>query len=221
MRSITFDDQATWYVPDIDGNREDPDPFAILISPMSGAERASLERSAVMLEPGANGETTVAARVRDRVIEVRGYRVTNVHTGRVITPTTGAGLVEAIAASPATEHGLVSLIVAAIQSRSVLTEGARKNLPWLCDSGPAVTSPGAGASQDGPANAQPSSAAPATATVATPSLLLVLPGRPSSGAAPGVPSTPLPGCASLGGATGGSTVSLPGVEIVSETNLPT
>jgi hypothetical protein len=223
-RRVSFDDAATWYVPDIDDNREDDDPFRVLLQPMSGAELAAYERSLVPARSRARGKTddgSVVARIdllteaifRARVVEVLGYSVTIEKTGEVLTPKNGAELVEAVKRGPATERPILLDILAALRERSVLSEGALGNSNSPSASGPAATAtPGVGTAGSVAAQAPTAASfasietatAPATAPASGGS------GHQNSGDARGPSSSAMTSSASPGGGSGVISASCPG-----------
>lgn len=113
--SSSWRDHGVRYVPDIDGNRADPDPFWVLLRPLSAAESARMHSAQAMrglkIKVGDDGavrtegeaadlysasEASKAQAVRLAVLEVHGYSGRNATTGEVITPRTGAELVDFI-----------------------------------------------------------------------------------------------------------------------------
>lgn len=221
-RNVTFSDVAVWHAPDVGDNRRDPEPFEVLIQPMSGEEFARFERATNAdtlrgVAPG-NAAASVAARIQaeterlvsERVLEVANYTLRIEVAGgaeQLVAPKTGAELVAALKRASASEYDLVFKIAAAIRDRSRLLEGARGNLRSPSAFGPAVTAtPGAGAAGSAAARApEGASCAPsATATAADPATTSLGSGPPSYAAAPG-PSSASPTSSSSAGGWSGAT----------------
>jgi hypothetical protein len=110
----TWRERGVRYVPDIDTNRSDPDPFWVLLRPLTanesasihsaeaarhlkvrfdGANGATIDRAAEAAEWVAATEAAMRKAISVAVIEVHGYSGRNVETGEVITPRNGAELV--------------------------------------------------------------------------------------------------------------------------------
>lgn len=127
----------SWYVPDIDDNKQDPDPFQVLISPLSGKDlrqlRSSLKLKATSLE---NDDLMQAAERREEelkglivaqhVHEVKGYIAQNVSTGAITEPSSGSELVECILSSHPEELAVLADIYEAILKSSKLSEDVKK-----------------------------------------------------------------------------------------------
>lgn len=127
----------SWYVPDIDDNKQDPDPFQVLISPLSGKDlrqlRSSLKLKATSLE---NDDLMQAAERREEelkglivaqhVHEVKGYIAQNVSTGANTEPASGSELVECILSSHPEELAVLADIYEAILKSSKLSEDVKK-----------------------------------------------------------------------------------------------
>ena len=129
----------TWYTPDIDDNRADPDPFRVLISPLSGKEirqlRSSLKLQATSLESEdlmqaaeRREEELKALVIAQHVHNVEGFSAQHVQTGEVIEPKDGATLVECILDSHPDELIVLVDIYDAIMSCSSLSDDAKKKL---------------------------------------------------------------------------------------------
>lgn len=103
------------YVPDVEGNREDPDPFWVRLRPLAANESARIHSAHAMrglkvrvdaggkVETGGEAhdvwlasEAAKAQVIRMAVLEVGGYRGRHVETGEVIEPKTGAALMDFI-----------------------------------------------------------------------------------------------------------------------------
>ena len=128
-RVIKRREDAFWYVPDIDDNREDPEPFMVLMSPLSGANMRKLE-SSNMGKITKRGEINFMKRAQDiqeriiteRVVEVKNYAVSNEDTGEVLEPKNGAELVKAIMVAGAGEVDILDDIIEALKDSSKLDE---------------------------------------------------------------------------------------------------
>jgi len=142
-----------WYVPDIDDNRSDDDPFKVLIGPADGAtlrkirsqSRTKVTKSLDAIEAFEQRESRLHYRVvSENVYDVEGYTTENAITGEIITPKDGPSLVEAINAPgiPEGEYAILDNIYEAIVSGSVLEGGLEKKLKPPCDSSSAETSGG-------------------------------------------------------------------------------
>lgn len=194
-RGVSLVTESVWYVPDIDGNRADPDPFRVLIKPMTGRDAQALERSLVKgMVAGEKTDAALYARidaaeksyVADHVIEVQGYAVTNVATGEVITPKTGAELYHAVTLGPATERQILRDIVAAIEQHSKLSEGLLGKSHLQSASGrPATQQPRSGAVRAADEETETTAGVSETVTTTLTQTLLGS-GHPDSGAALGL-----------------------------------
>jgi hypothetical protein len=151
-RAVETYSEAVWYAPDIDGNRGDPEPFAVKIKPMTARDAAAIERAIASgkVLGATDGEIAerVAAIEREfvvrQVVEVTGYSVTDEATGETLRPTNGEQLIAAVDRAPASERVVLRDIVAAIDSRSHLSEGYRGKSVAPSDSGQAATQVGSG-----------------------------------------------------------------------------
>jgi len=127
-------DEETWYVPDIEDNRNDPEPFAVLISPLSGSEMRKLEQAGMQSLTKSRGQVNVYKRIqdiqeriiRDRVLEVKNYSVAK-KDGTIFEPTNGKELLDAVLLSGAAEAEVIDDIVEAMKDASRLEEGILKN----------------------------------------------------------------------------------------------
>ena len=138
-RKITVIDASvrSWYTPDIDDNREDPDPFQVLLSPLSGKDmrqlRSSLKLNSVSLESDdlmqaaeRREEELKGLVVAQHVHDVRGYVAQNVSTGVITEPDNGAELVECVLSSHPDELLVLVDIYEAILKGSSLSDEAKK-----------------------------------------------------------------------------------------------
>lgn len=133
-RVIKRIEDATWYVPDIADNREDPDPFMVLLSPLSGSEMRKLEQSGMANMTRNRGQVNFYKRVQDiqeriikeRVIEVKNYSVQDPE-GTIFAPKNGAELLQAVLLVGASEAEVIDDIVEALKDASRLEEGLVKN----------------------------------------------------------------------------------------------
>jgi len=148
--------ESVWYLPNVDANRTDPDPFKVLIRPLSGREKRRIEREAVSVALNGNGDgfEKVARSSVDRAIlasveEVCGYQAMDAQK-RVTEPHTAEELLEAILSGPASELEVLDDIFFAITRASALEAGLEKNFDGRSStSSPATTA--AGAQGDGTA----------------------------------------------------------------------
>ena len=138
-RKVRIIDAAVrnWYVPDIDDNREDPEPFRVLLSPISGKDmralRSSLKLQATSLESEdlmqaaeQREEQLKAMIVAKHIHEVEGYSAVHVVTQEVVEPKDGETLVACILDSHPEELTVLNDIYEAIVESSSLSEEAKK-----------------------------------------------------------------------------------------------
>lgn len=132
-------EDAVWYVPDIDDNREDSEPFMVLLSPLSAADMRKLEQSGlgkVTRKGGTDINFMERAQqlqeriIRDRVLEVKNYSVLlsdNDGKEELFTPTNGKELIKAIMSAGASEVAILDDVVEALKDSSTLEEGVLGN----------------------------------------------------------------------------------------------
>ena len=133
-RVIKHIDTATWYVPDIGENREDAEPFAVLLSPLSGAEMRKLEQAGMQNVTKGRGNVNFYKRIqdiqeriiKDRVQEVKNYSIVR-SNGEIFAPTNGGEPLEAVLLVGAAEAEVIDDIVEALKDTSKLDEGVLKN----------------------------------------------------------------------------------------------
>lgn len=108
-------EQGIKYVPDLEGNRQDPDPFWVRLRPLTANESMRIHSAQAMrglrvrfdadgkVETGGEAhdvwlasEAAKAQVIRTAVLEVGGYRGRHGETGEVIEPKTGAELMDFI-----------------------------------------------------------------------------------------------------------------------------
>lgn len=143
-RKVRIIDAAVrnWYVPDIDDNREDPEPFRVLISPISGKDMRALRSSLKLQATSLESEDLMQAAeqreeqlkgmiVSKHVHEVEGYSAVHVVTQEIIEPKDGETLVACILDSHPEELTVLNDIYEAILNSSTLSEDSKKksNLP--------------------------------------------------------------------------------------------
>lgn len=193
-RNVEFRTEAVWYAPDVDGNRKESDPFQVLIAPMSGRDAQALERSLVQNAIVGSTEQDIENRVRavqegyilKHVLEVKGYSVTNVDTGIVFVPKTGADLVQAFTIGPASERVIMRDIVQAIERHSKLTEGLVGKSQQQSDSlGQKTMTRGDGAAHDAKGDQKATSSVQSETVTKSPTQTLAGPGTQSFVVAPG------------------------------------
>lgn len=116
---------STWYVPDIEDNRMDQDPFRVLIQPMTGREADEADRALGQFTKGAKfNSVDRAVKHRDsvvssRVLEVYGYEAPDGHS-----PKDGGELCVDVRKSDGNEPDLVlDEIYQAIRDHSKLRDG--------------------------------------------------------------------------------------------------
>lgn len=122
-RSVALAAQERWFVPDIDGNREDPSPFRVKVRPLSAAQKRAIELHHLdKLGPGflERAYEVNKAIFTDHVVAVEGYEV---RAGdKVLAPKTGSELWDAIMAGPSSELALVSQVIDGVNEVSSATE---------------------------------------------------------------------------------------------------
>lgn len=127
------------YIPDIDNNRTDEDPFTVTIKPLSAGQYDDLRRqqsSGSVRKRGGVGTVasvlglatdTRNAVVTECVVSVSGYAI-ELADGSTVTPTDGKGLVETITEyGDAHEDTILDDIFAAVTEQATLREGVAKN----------------------------------------------------------------------------------------------
>jgi hypothetical protein len=121
--------ERVWYVPDVGDNREDPDPFMVLISAMSAADVQAMElgltsmRGGPKTDPMARAHQAVKDSFARHVHEVKGYEIVNLR-GEAVRPSTGAELYAAILDhGPASENAVLDDVYAAVRDMSRLRAG--------------------------------------------------------------------------------------------------
>ena len=124
--ALSFDpitDSKQWYAPAVGNNREDDDPFQVLISCLSAQEHRKIQKAqgnVTKLEANwvARGQAMADKIFADHVHDVRGFNV------GAIKPTDGKSLLEAFAQIPSKSAELLyEDIMSAIQDASVLKAG--------------------------------------------------------------------------------------------------
>ncbi len=129
----TIVDEAE-YIPIVDNNREDPDPFGVSLLPMTAAESNELQRTLGELTGAKINFTERAQKAvrkifEKRVLRVWNYSIPHIKTGERIRPQNGIGLYLAIM-----EHGdekeaeIIDDIVQAVKDQSHLRAGLRETL---------------------------------------------------------------------------------------------
>ena len=126
------------YVPDVDDNRDDPDPFVVWITCASHAEIAAQDESQLMQSMRAKGDKGAMRALKSltgrrdkllaaRVTKVQGYATTGLAGVRRV-PEDGDSLIEALDAGSANEAEAVKAdIEAAILDASKASEGLLGN----------------------------------------------------------------------------------------------
>jgi len=133
-RVIKHIEEATWYAPDVDDNRDDSEPFMVLLTPLSGAQMRKLEQTGMQSLTKGRGQVNFYKRVqdiqekiiKDRVTEVKNYTVMKPDK-TVFAPKDGKELLEAILLVGASEAEVIDDIVEALKDASKLSEGIIKN----------------------------------------------------------------------------------------------
>lgn len=125
------------YVPDIEDNREDPEPFYVEMTCATHDDMRALDEGEMLRTMQAKGRSAALKAVkrlssrRDMLIEkhvskVANYAVQNLKTKEWATPTDGASLVEALRHADPNEAEMVfSDLIEAIESASKAEEGFR------------------------------------------------------------------------------------------------
>jgi len=154
-RTVKLVDKSAclWYTPDVFDNRKDPEPFAVLLRPMSAEDLQRMQeahqeeevRRLVAKERGSKAEQPgarlVDAMIEKHVIEVRGYTGTD-SAGVSVVPRNGAELLALIYAAGSEELSLRNDISLALQERSRLDAGLEKKLDTpSASSSPVATIP--------------------------------------------------------------------------------
>lgn len=141
--------EPAWYVPDIEDNRADPDPFRVQISPMSGAELNELEATQGKFTKGASvnfvkrGQLIVERLFSNRVHAVEGYSIAGE------TPKDGAALYRAIMThGDESEVAIIDDIVDAVKNASKLDDGLLEKLTSQSGSQHPETRSSGGAARD-------------------------------------------------------------------------
>lgn len=121
----------TWHVPDIGDNRTDPEPFRVLLEPMSGQEWQAWNAKylgKITKRGGGNAAVVRATQrlreelIKNRVKQVEGYTVSK-QDGSSFSPTNGEQLLEALQMVSANEAEIVvNDIALAIQDASTIQE---------------------------------------------------------------------------------------------------
>ena len=149
MRTVRqIDTEAVWDVPDIDDNRQDPDPMKVKIRPLTARDKARIEHK-VMVDAVRNSQeiteqhdSIMRMLVADAILEVTGYIAID-KDGKRKEIKTGNELVDAVMAGPPTEARLLDDIYFALIDLSRLNDGVAKNSSGLPgSSSPQTTSPG-------------------------------------------------------------------------------
>ena len=132
-------EDAVWYIPDIDENRDDVDPFMVLLSPLSAADMRKLEQLGLgKVTKKGTAEINFMERaqqlqeriIKERVLDVKNYSVMLQSTEgkeEVFTPTNGKELLKAIMQAGASEAVILDDIVEALKDSSMLDEGTLGN----------------------------------------------------------------------------------------------
>tara|TARA_A100001391_G_scaffold199581_2_gene182802 strand:+ start:375 stop:797 length:423 start_codon:yes stop_codon:yes gene_type:complete len=132
-------EDAVWYIPDIDENRDDVDPFMVLLSPLSAADMRKLEQFGLgKVTKKGTAEINFMERaqqlqeriIKERVLDVKNYSVmlqSAEGKEEVFTPTNGKELLKAIMQAGASEAIILDDIVEALKDTSMLDEGTLGN----------------------------------------------------------------------------------------------
>lgn len=122
-RHVTFEDSWIRFVPEIglSGNREDPEPVAMEIHPISAGEMRALGRR-VATKLGREPEVVVARRLVEQLLTDRVRAIVNysVNGGAI---TTGAEL------GKNGESEVIDEVVEALTAASVLDDDVKKKSP--------------------------------------------------------------------------------------------
>jgi hypothetical protein len=121
MRNVQkISSRPYWFVPDIDDNLEDPDPFRVRIRKLTLGEHSDAQMEAYSTGGNFALETQLYC-IEKAVLSVEGYVV----NGESVE--TGAKLAEALRCSPVSEAVVVSSLFNEIISASELDEETSKN----------------------------------------------------------------------------------------------
>jgi hypothetical protein len=154
-RSIETISECQWYTPNIDGNLADPEPFRVLVKPLTSREAAAVER-AVFQAKSTGGKVDIDEKISEierefiarNIVEVQNYSVKNRDTGVTVTPKNGRELLEAIDQAPASEIFLLKDLVSVIENHSRLSDESKKKSSGPLSFGPKAETLGGGAAQD-------------------------------------------------------------------------
>jgi len=135
--SILDENIRRWYTPDIDNNLEDPEPFRVLISPISGKvmrqlkstltlKATKLEQDELMRAAEEREEELKNLIVSRHVHDVENFSAVDVNTREVTEIKTGEQLTECIKTAPASEYLVLVDIYEAIVQFSTLNEDTKK-----------------------------------------------------------------------------------------------
>lgn len=122
------------YVPLIDGNRDDPDPFRVWLTPMTAAEMGAAERSMGQFSGGKVNFTERAQRqlrtiLCEHITRVYGYTIPHKDSGARLAPINGTELYDAIwVHGDDHEASILGDIYNALRDQSHLREGLWERL---------------------------------------------------------------------------------------------
>jgi hypothetical protein len=120
------------FVPSIDDNRDDADPFTVTIKPMTAGEMLRMERglgefTTTKINFSERAQAHVKSVFEARVVRVYGYTIIHPKTGARICPRNGAELYAAIMDfGDDKEASIIDEIVSAIKDTSKLKDGLRE-----------------------------------------------------------------------------------------------
>lgn len=148
-RLVETTEDAVWYVPDIDENRDDPEPFRVFLRTLTGADfnklrskamgRVTSGRASVWMK---RNQRLIRRIVAEYVLRVEGYALGR-PDGTRAEPTNGRELVKEITdkRTPASEWTVLDDIAQALQKQSALRDGLEGNFDASSDISPAPTTP--------------------------------------------------------------------------------
>lgn len=128
-----YPEDRHWYVPDIDNNRKEQDPFRVSLSSITSVEKQRIQRTNTSGEILERYWAVVADVVSEHVHDVKGYEIQDRH-GEWSMPKNGVELVDAINAGAPSEMPILEDIMKAIENHSALSEGELGNSSRPSDS---------------------------------------------------------------------------------------
>jgi hypothetical protein len=135
------------YVPNIENNRQDPDPFVVGLEPMTGDELKAFERVMGEMSGGKINFTERAQKLVENIFAKRvkwakNYSIPHKRTKERLEPKNGAGLYRAIVENgDELECSIIDDIVEALKNHSHLRTGLLETLRSQSEPPPSATNP--------------------------------------------------------------------------------